>query len=90
MPSPSPCDEPFWSPAMSTISALAWTTFFERLISASASILRVGDRRDADVGLGRRVGMGGDRRVAPREGVEQGGLPGVGEADEAEAFHADR
>ena len=27
---------------MSTISALAWTTFFERLISASASILASG------------------------------------------------
>ena len=48
----------------------------------------VGHLGDADVGVlgGERVRRG--ERAAAGEGVVQRALPGVGEADEAEAFHA--
>ena len=45
------------------------------------------DLGHAHVGLGRREGVGGDRRVAPGEGIEQAGLACVGKADEAQTFH---
>ena len=41
----------------------------------------------ADVGVDGGEGVGGGQGLAAREGVEERRLPGVGQADEAEAFH---
>ena len=60
------------------------------LISASASSRASGTDATPTLVSVVEYGMGGHRRVATREGVVQGGLARVGEADEAEAFHADR
>ena len=47
----------------------------------------VGHLGHADIGLRGRERVGGDGGVAPREGVEEGRLPGVGQPDDAQALH---
>ena len=84
LPRPSPSDAPFTMPAMSTKVTMAGTISLESKISARTLEARVGDGHHPDVGLdgGERV-VGGQDLVAG-QGVEQGGLPHVGETDDAD------
>ena len=50
----------------------------------------IGHVGDSDLGLGRGEGMRRHEGVPTGEGVEQGRLPRVGEADKAEAIHRHR
>ena len=88
LPSPSPLLAPSTRPPMSTTSTAACDDVAALGHLGQPVETLVGHLGDADVGVlgGERVRRG--ERAAAREGVVQRALPGVGEADEAEAFHA--
>ena len=87
LPRPSPLLAPSTSPPMSTTCTAACTTFFDLRHRRQGVEAVVGHLGDADVGVLGGEGVGRGERAAASEGVEERRLPGVGEADEAEAFH---
>ena len=88
LPSPSPVLAPFTSAAMSTISKPVYTSFFEFDILPSRSTRSSGTCAMPTVVSVVENGCGGDDRRRAGERVEQARLAAVGEADEAETFHA--
>ena len=88
LPRPSPLLAPSTRPPMSTTCTAAWTTLFDFRHRGQPVEALVGHLGDADVRVlgGERVRRG--ERAAAGEGVVQRALARVGEADQAEAFHA--
>ena len=83
LPRPSPFDAPATSPAMSTNSTIAGTTFSGFSIAGEGIEARIGHLDDADVRLdgAERIVLRRDAGLGER--VEQGGLADVGQADDA-------
>ena len=75
---------------MSTTCTAACTTFFDFDISASASSRLSGTWATPTFGSFVAKAYGRGEGATAGEGVVEGGLARVGEADEAEAFHAGR
>ena len=83
LPRPSPLEAPATRPAMSTNSTMAGWIFCGLTMAESCGEARIGHLDDADVGLD-----GAERIVLRRDaglgqGVEEGGLADVGQADDA-------
>ena len=90
MPSPSPCDAPFTSPAMSTKASWVGMILAELGDRRELVEARVGDCDLADIGLDRaeRI-IGRLRRLRLGQRIEKGRLADVRQADDA-AFEAHR
>ena len=81
---------PSTSPPMSTNCTAAGTTFADEAHLGQPVEAGVGHLGHADVGVGGREGVRRGERAAAGQRVVQRRLAGVGEADEAEAFHRSR
>ena len=88
LPRPSPLLAPSTSPPMSTTCTAAWIDVAAARHLGQPVESLVGHLGDADVRVlgGERIRRG--ERAAACQGVVQRALAGVGEADQAEAFHA--
>ena len=84
LPSPSPCDAPFTSPAMSTNSTTAGTMRSGLHDAREHVEPRVGDVDAADVRILRRERIVGGQHAGRRERVEESGLADVRQSDDSE------
>jgi hypothetical protein len=87
LPRPSPLLAPATRPAMSTNSTMAGWIFCGLTMAGQRSEARVGHFDDADVRLDGAEGIVLRRDAGLGQGVEEGGLADVGQADDA-AFEA--